>query len=231
MAGGAKRDTVNHDVEPTRRVPNAAAPPHNSSADPRGCTATWQESARQTLTYSNIVDITWSSGGHPMQIIDDWLATHPEARIDKAELFGRTVDEVDDLPLTNPAYVVDYFEALSRRVAEYGAPDAVQNEFNVLLETVRRNVRRLKDPNGYLRKTLASLSGTRDRRDVGLILRGALPHARTDEDYGLVVRMAQAIEKTEPEELGIIGGGQWIWCAVGCVVCEAACLACCTLML
>jgi len=63
-----------------------------------------------------------------MQTIVDWLATHPEAKVDKAQLFQLSQQEAMYLPLRDPHCLIAYIEALSSRAADHAAPAEVREK-------------------------------------------------------------------------------------------------------
>jgi hypothetical protein len=162
-----------------------------------------------------------------MQAAADWLREHPEAKVNAAEVFGCSPEDVPSVALSDMRRGVEFAEALAGRAVEYGAPQDVQEAFTELTGRVRAGVAAINDRGPFISKTVASLVGLRELDDVRLVLRGALPHAPTEAERDLVKGLDETLADRGK---GLKGGGSWWFCIIGCIACEAFCFLCCIIL-
>lgn len=117
-----------------------------------------------------------------MEAAVDWLAGHPQVKLRAAELFGHSQQEIPHLLVADLHRTIEYAEVLYRSAVEYSAPTEVLDNLAEFRRTVTDGVAALDKGGPFLQKTLASLAGLQDLRDIKLVLRGALPHAPTEAD-------------------------------------------------
>jgi hypothetical protein len=177
-----------------------------------------------------------------MQAAADWIKEHPEAKVNVAELFDCSPQEVSAIALNEPRRVIDFAEALATRATMHGAPPEVMDGLSDLTERLRAGIAAIERGDPFTKKMLASLAGLEDPQEIRLVLRGAFPHTPTEAENDLIKRLDETLDNrlndlrnrlNDPladPGAGLKGGGSWWGCILGCLACLEFCLICCTIL-
>jgi hypothetical protein len=157
-----------------------------------------------------------------------------------AEKLGYSQDQFINLCLADVNLLSEYSQALYNVSIDLKAPHHVQEELLKFKKIINDGLAKFNARGSYLQKTLSSLIGIDNINDIPLILKGALPHAPTDVENSLVMKMSKMacdfiktpndFIEADLKTVGIESGGSIPACIMGCIVCEGFCLVCCTIM-
>src|ERR1700719_926922 len=109
----------------------------------------------------------------------DWLTKNPQVKAKAAERLGLSREQLPDVLLADLRRTIDYAGALSESAAASGAPPDVQEQLLEFKKTVGDGIATLEKRGPFVQKTLATLAGLRDPREIKLVLKGAFPHSPT----------------------------------------------------
>jgi hypothetical protein len=180
------------------------------------------------------------------QTVVAWLKAHPEARVSSSQLFGCSPADVQAVLFSDIHRINDFTNALLAQATRYGAPDPIRDGFADFKQMISDGIAAIDERGSFIQNTMASLAGLQDPKDYSLVLRGALPHAPTQQDKeaveglqallagkagdGAEIRFADD-ERPGGGGLGIETGGSIPACLIGCVAClEVGCFVCCLIL-